>query len=342
MFGGEVKLTKLACDSRPDFTEWGGWIEIHSQMTEALALGGAWRRLSLPSHSSINSHPTIDLHRINTHINRLYQPQIQRAFANHLLLQQHTSSCLPSRIRLRPISARLIRRYAMPWKSLDRICRAFLDIFDILECLSARVSLLAEEPQADHNSPLAFQVPRLEQPREADICPQGLRFPRSYRNLFLLHFLQHRWTTPYKLGRFCHSWILLFGGLVQCGQSWWYSVAHGMSQISCPQDLRLINQSSTGSSSLSWLSSRVSSAPSTGSHSTTHLSLCSFCGSRSQSPSKCFPSTLPLLPTDDLHSGAQVVFRSFIQPVFSRYFSGPGATAANLRSKVDGFGDKSL
>ncbi|KAH8683293.1 TB2/DP1, HVA22 family-domain-containing protein [Tricladium varicosporioides] len=33
--------------------------------------------------------------------------------------------------------------------------------------------------------------------------------------------------------------------------------------------------------------------------------------------------------------GAQIVFRSFIQPVFSRYFSGPGATAANLRSKVD-------
>jgi len=38
-------------------------------------------------------------------------------------------------------------------------------------------------------------------------------------------------------------------------------------------------------------------------------------------------------------SGAQIVFRSFIQPVFSRYFSGPGATAAHLRSKVD---DKAL
>ncbi|KAF4632598.1 hypothetical protein G7Y89_g5526 [Cudoniella acicularis] len=33
--------------------------------------------------------------------------------------------------------------------------------------------------------------------------------------------------------------------------------------------------------------------------------------------------------------GAQIVFRSFIQPAFSRYFSGAGATAANLRSKVD-------
>jgi len=33
--------------------------------------------------------------------------------------------------------------------------------------------------------------------------------------------------------------------------------------------------------------------------------------------------------------GAQIVFRSFIQPVFARYFSGAGATAANLRSKID-------
>jgi len=34
-------------------------------------------------------------------------------------------------------------------------------------------------------------------------------------------------------------------------------------------------------------------------------------------------------------SGAQIVFRSFIQPVFSRYFSAAGSTAANLRSKAD-------
>jgi receptor expression-enhancing protein 5/6 len=33
--------------------------------------------------------------------------------------------------------------------------------------------------------------------------------------------------------------------------------------------------------------------------------------------------------------GAQLVFRSFIQPVFSRYFHQPGSTAAGLRSKVD-------
>ncbi|KAF7507196.1 ER membrane protein DP1/Yop1 [Endocarpon pusillum] len=34
-------------------------------------------------------------------------------------------------------------------------------------------------------------------------------------------------------------------------------------------------------------------------------------------------------------SGAQVVFRSFIQPVFSRFFSESGSTAADLRAKAD-------
>ncbi|KAF2142966.1 uncharacterized protein K452DRAFT_269586 [Aplosporella prunicola CBS 121167] len=34
-------------------------------------------------------------------------------------------------------------------------------------------------------------------------------------------------------------------------------------------------------------------------------------------------------------SGAQIVFRSFIQPVFSRFFSQSGSTAANLRSQAD-------
>jgi receptor expression-enhancing protein 5/6 len=46
--------------------------------------------------------------------------------------------------------------------------------------------------------------------------------------------------------------------------------------------------------------------------------------------------------TNKVCSGAQIVFRSFVQPVFSRYFSGAGATAANLRSKVDSAGDKTL
>ncbi|KAI9888949.1 MAG: ER membrane protein DP1/Yop1 [Vezdaea aestivalis] len=40
--------------------------------------------------------------------------------------------------------------------------------------------------------------------------------------------------------------------------------------------------------------------------------------------------------------GAQVVFRSFLQPVFARYFNSAGSTAANLRSKVDQATDKSL
>jgi receptor expression-enhancing protein 5/6 len=34
-------------------------------------------------------------------------------------------------------------------------------------------------------------------------------------------------------------------------------------------------------------------------------------------------------------SGAQVIFRSFIQPVFSRFFSQTGSTAADLRAKAD-------
>jgi hypothetical protein len=37
-------------------------------------------------------------------------------------------------------------------------------------------------------------------------------------------------------------------------------------------------------------------------------------------------------------SGAQIVFRSFIQPVFSRYFSESGSTAADLRAKVESAG----
>jgi receptor expression-enhancing protein 5/6 len=39
-----------------------------------------------------------------------------------------------------------------------------------------------------------------------------------------------------------------------------------------------------------------------------------------------------------IHSGAQIIFRSFMQPVFSRYFSESGSTAANLRGKVDAAG----
>jgi receptor expression-enhancing protein 5/6 len=34
-------------------------------------------------------------------------------------------------------------------------------------------------------------------------------------------------------------------------------------------------------------------------------------------------------------NGAQIVFRSVIQPVFSRFFSSSGTTAADLRSKTD-------
>jgi len=37
-------------------------------------------------------------------------------------------------------------------------------------------------------------------------------------------------------------------------------------------------------------------------------------------------------------AGAQIIFRSFLQPVFSRYFSEAGSTSANLRAKVDSAG----
>jgi receptor expression-enhancing protein 5/6 len=33
-----------------------------------------------------------------------------------------------------------------------------------------------------------------------------------------------------------------------------------------------------------------------------------------------------------------MIFRSFLQPVFSRYFSETGSTAANLRAQVDSAG----
>ncbi|EMR63545.1 putative protein yop-1 protein [Eutypa lata UCREL1] len=37
-------------------------------------------------------------------------------------------------------------------------------------------------------------------------------------------------------------------------------------------------------------------------------------------------------------SGAQLVFRSFLQPALGRYFSESGSTAANLRAKADSIG----
>lgn len=36
-----------------------------------------------------------------------------------------------------------------------------------------------------------------------------------------------------------------------------------------------------------------------------------------------------------IERGAQIVFRSLIHPLFSRYFSQSGSTAANLRSQAD-------
>jgi len=39
-----------------------------------------------------------------------------------------------------------------------------------------------------------------------------------------------------------------------------------------------------------------------------------------------------------MFSGAQLIFRSFMQPMLGRYFSESGSTAANLRAKADSVG----
>ncbi|KAK6954751.1 ER membrane protein DP1/Yop1 [Daldinia eschscholtzii] len=39
-----------------------------------------------------------------------------------------------------------------------------------------------------------------------------------------------------------------------------------------------------------------------------------------------------------MFSGAQLIFRSFLQPMLGRHFSESGSTAANLRAKADSFG----
>ncbi|KAK6832961.1 protein yop-1 [Apiospora arundinis] len=39
-----------------------------------------------------------------------------------------------------------------------------------------------------------------------------------------------------------------------------------------------------------------------------------------------------------MFGGANLIFRSFLQPMFGRYFSESGSTAANLRAKADSLG----
>lgn len=40
--------------------------------------------------------------------------------------------------------------------------------------------------------------------------------------------------------------------------------------------------------------------------------------------------------------GAQIVFRSFLQPMFARYFEGTKSTSANLRSQAESATGKTL
>lgn len=165
--------------------------------------------------------------RINNDINITTPLCIHTPILAFTLSYTHKSQlCLLSRTRLRPKSARLIRRYVATRKTplASQKC----------PCprppQAPRILYLARTI-ANHSSLPAFQVSCLGQPWEADISPESLRFPRPYRNLLLLHLLQPWWTIPHQLGWFPHSRILLFGGLVQLGQIRWYSVAHSMSQI---------------------------------------------------------------------------------------------------------------
>jgi hypothetical protein len=61
----------------------------------------------------------------------------------------------------------------------------------------------------------AFQVPRPQQLREADLCPQGLRHSRSRRPLLLLDLLQHRRRVPRQHRWVHHSRLLFAERLVQ-------------------------------------------------------------------------------------------------------------------------------
>lgn len=58
--------------------------------------------------------------------------------------------------------------------------------------------------------------------------------------------------------------------------------------------------------------------------------------------SACVPVCLVLKPVSHFAganptlSGADVVFRSFLAPMLSKYFVGSGSTASNLRAKAEG------
>ena len=79
--------------------------------------------------------------------------------------------------------------------------------------------------------------------------------------------------------------------------------------------------------------------PSTGSPSTTPSSSSSSFGWLFLRPGKSrayqIYKLLHLHRLTHNRSGAQIVFRSFLQPLFARFFENQGSTSANLRGQAD-------
>ncbi|KAK5630857.1 hypothetical protein RRF57_006572 [Xylaria bambusicola] len=68
------------------------------------------------------------------------------------------------------------------------------------------------------------------------------------------------------------------------------------------------------------------------------FTLCSCFGCPFPPSGKTSGVTVGFCKLTQAFSGAQLIFRSFMQPMLSRYFSESGSTAANLRAKADSLG----
>jgi len=71
---------------------------------------------------------------------------------------------------------------------------------------------------------VALQIPRPQQPWETNLRPKSLRLSRPGSHLFLLHLLQHRWSTPDQHRWFHHPRLLLSRCPVFRQQGWWYAM----------------------------------------------------------------------------------------------------------------------
>jgi len=135
-------------------------------------------------------------HTIPSHQKPLQRP----SNLSHRTLRHH-QSCRPSKIKLRTTLRTSIRRLVVLYYA-PTTPRAVLNCIFMIELLL--------------NICVALQVSYFEQFGEADFGSQSICFPGPYRNVFLLHLLQHWRSTPYQHRRICDPRILLFGGFVQC------------------------------------------------------------------------------------------------------------------------------